>query len=202
LERAEAALTSRQGDFAENLSEEMRTLVQPEASSHSLRRTLSGELASDKLYEKHIVARTPYPQEIPCELAANGAGFPAGRRSVPREEAYRHLLGDAVNPNSPLKSKQRLIVMYLAFEHCHSCHFAACQNPDHIRPGTRKANMAEAGFRRRGKPNRVLSEAMVRSAKLLRAAGHTIKSIAEEFGVLARTLGLALQGKTWAWVTV
>jgi hypothetical protein len=38
-------------DFAEDLSEEgMQTLVQPEASSHSLRHTLSSELASDKLY--------------------------------------------------------------------------------------------------------------------------------------------------------
>ena len=58
------------------------SLVQPEASSHSLRRTLSSELASDKLYQNQIVASTPYPREIPRELAANGAGFPAGRTSV------------------------------------------------------------------------------------------------------------------------
>ena len=53
-------------------------LVQPEASSHSLRRTLSSELASDKLYENQNVARTPYPREIPCERAANGRDFPRG----------------------------------------------------------------------------------------------------------------------------
>jgi hypothetical protein len=43
-------LTCRQGDFAEDLSDEGKQApVQPEASSHSLRRTLSSELASDKL---------------------------------------------------------------------------------------------------------------------------------------------------------
>jgi hypothetical protein len=47
----ELSLTCWQGDFADDLSEgEIRTLVQPEASSHSPRQTLSSELASDKLY--------------------------------------------------------------------------------------------------------------------------------------------------------
>ena len=86
-------------------------------------------------------------------------------------------------------------------EHCHNCHNAACCNPDHIRGDTHAANMAEMGARRRGKPARVLTEAIVRAAKLMRAAGKLIKDIAEEFKVRADTLGKALQGKTWAWVS-
>lgn len=85
-------------------------------------------------------------------------------------------------------------------EHCHNCHNPACQNPDHVRGDTHKANMAESAARRRGKPLRVLTEAIVRAAKLLRAAGQKIKAIAAEFQVRADTLGKALQGKTWAWV--
>ncbi len=37
-------------DSADKIYELFGKLVQPEASSHSLRRTLSSELASDKLY--------------------------------------------------------------------------------------------------------------------------------------------------------
>ncbi len=42
-------------------------------------RTLSSELASDKLYEIQYVASTPYPREVLSAPAANGAGLPAGR---------------------------------------------------------------------------------------------------------------------------
>ena len=47
-------------------------LLQPEASSHSLRRTLLSELASDKLYAIHSVASTPYPREVLSVPSANG----------------------------------------------------------------------------------------------------------------------------------
>ncbi len=54
-------------------------LVQLEASSHSLRRTLSSELASDKLTRiKYLLVRL-IGGKSRAELAANGAGFPAGR---------------------------------------------------------------------------------------------------------------------------
>ena len=78
----------------------MQTLAQPEASSRSLHRTLSGELASDKLYEPQRVARTAYPREVLSTPAANGSGLPAGRTSVrdkltnrcrPTPDAYKML---------------------------------------------------------------------------------------------------------------
>jgi len=57
---------------------ERERLVQPEASSHSLCRTLSSELASDKLYENQIVASTPYPRESRASLRQMGRDFPRG----------------------------------------------------------------------------------------------------------------------------
>jgi hypothetical protein len=56
--------------------------VQPEASSPIACRTRTSELASEKLYWKQKLARTPYPQEIQKARAANGVGFPAGCTSV------------------------------------------------------------------------------------------------------------------------
>ncbi len=56
-------------------------LVQPEASSPPLRCTLLSDLASDKLYETHTVASTPYPREVLSAPSANGSGLRAGRTS-------------------------------------------------------------------------------------------------------------------------
>ena len=61
--------------------------------------------------------------------------------------------------------------------------------------------MAEMGLRRRGKPQKVLTEAIVRAARELRRLGWKIKEIAEKFAVRAHTLGVAIRGKTWAWVS-
>ena len=85
-------------------------------------------------------------------------------------------------------------------EVCHDCHNPSCGNPAHLRADSHRSNMIEMGERRRGKPARVLNEVMVRTARVLHAAGKTIIAIAREFGVLARTLALAVQGKTWKWV--
>ena len=87
-------------------------------------------------------------------------------------------------------------------EVCHSCNNARCINPRHLLADTHRANMIEAGAMRRGRALRVLTEEIVRAAKLMRASGRKIKEIAEEFGVLPRTLGMALQGKTWKHVQV
>jgi len=83
----------------------------------------------------------------------------------------------------------------------HKCHTNACINPRHLEPVTRKQNAAEAGLRRRGKPFKVLSEAIVITARQLRRAGWKIRDIAEKFKVLAKTLSLAIRGRTWAWIT-
>jgi hypothetical protein len=83
-------------------------------------------------------------------------------------------------------------------EVCHDCDNPACVNPAHLRADTHKANMAEMGAKRRGKPAKVLTEAIVRAAHALRKAGLKIIAIAQHLGVkCARTLGMALQGKTW-----
>lgn len=82
----------------------------------------------------------------------------------------------------------------------HSCHYAACNNPGHLKPLTHAENMAEMGARYRGRPRRVLTEAVVRTARELRKLGAKIKDLAEQFGVRAATLGAAIRGATWAWV--
>lgn len=82
-------------------------------------------------------------------------------------------------------------------EVCHNCGNAACCNPAHMRADTHKSNMADVGLNRRGKPARVLNEALVLLARVLKAAGRTIVSLAAEFGVRADTLGKAVAGKTW-----
>ena len=82
----------------------------------------------------------------------------------------------------------------------HQCHNPRCCAPHHLRAITHQENMAEAGERRRGKPLRVLSEDVVRTARLLRDAGELIKVIAAKFSVRADTMALAINRKTWAWV--
>jgi len=82
----------------------------------------------------------------------------------------------------------------------HSCHNPRCCAPHHLRAISHQENMAEAGERRRGKPLRVLSEDVVRAARLRRTAGELIKDIAAAFSVRADTIALAINRKTWAWV--
>jgi hypothetical protein len=83
----------------------------------------------------------------------------------------------------------------------HTCGHNDCTNPRHMEPVTSQQNNEERGRRYRGRPAKILSEAIVRAARALRATGMKIKDIAAKFGVLAKTLSSAISGKTWAWVT-
>jgi hypothetical protein len=46
-----------------------------------------------------------------------------------------------------------------------------------------------------------LTEGVVKSARLRRSAGETISGLAREFGVHPASMGEAIRGKTWQWVT-
>ncbi len=83
----------------------------------------------------------------------------------------------------------------------HTCNRTDCINPAHHKPVTTLENAAERGLRRRGKPQKVLTEIIVRTARQLRRLGMKIKDIAAQFGLLAKTVGNAIAGRTWAWVT-
>lgn len=83
----------------------------------------------------------------------------------------------------------------------HRCNNAACSNPRHLEPVTTKANAEERGLRQRGRPARVLTAAIVIAARKLRAAGWKIKAIAAKFKILAKTMGNAIAGRSWAWVS-
>jgi len=82
----------------------------------------------------------------------------------------------------------------------HECHTPACINPHHHKPVTRQQNAAAAGERRRGKPLKVLTEAIVITARKLRRAGWKMKDIAAKFKVVANTISRAIRGVTWGWV--
>lgn len=86
------------------------------------------------------------------------------------------------------------------YECGHRCHNPACLNPHHLKTVTSKENAAERGLRRRGRPARILTEAIVRAARELRRLGWKIKTIAEKFAVRVDTMSLAISGKNWAWV--
>jgi hypothetical protein len=81
-----------------------------------------------------------------------------------------------------------------------------CSNPAHLRTGSDKANAddrADDGNTFRGEQVGIhkLTEAAVREALLAHAAGESIDSLAERFGVHRGTMVPALNGDTWAHVS-
>ncbi len=104
---------------------------------------------------------------------------------------------------SPMQAHKTAFVaakgdMPLGYECGHDCHHAECCNPRHIVPKTHKQNMIEKGERHRGRALRVLTDAIVATARIMVAAGRKIVEVAQEFGVKAATLRLAVRGITWA----
>jgi hypothetical protein len=107
------------------------------------------------------------------------------------------------------KGRQLLVhrvAFFLAYGHwpniCrHRCDNPPCCNPAHLLDGTRKDNVRDAvqrGFWGRAK----LTEEDVREIRRRYAAGGvTQRALADEFGVKSETVGNAISGRTWGWLT-
>lgn len=79
----------------------------------------------------------------------------------------------------------------------HTCHNPACVQPLHLEAITHQENQRQMGERRRGKPTRVLTVAIVTAARLMCAAGRKIVEIARELGYRADTIRKAIRGINW-----
>lgn len=86
---------------------------------------------------------------------------------------------------------------------CHSCDNRACVNPDHLFPGTRLENMADAKAKGRLANIRHhkidAGDVPVILARL--KAGHRASRIASDFRVTAGAIGAIRAGRTWTHIT-
>lgn len=95
----------------------------------------------------------------------------------------------------------------------HSCDNPPCCNPAHLSTGTRHQNMMDASSRsrwpapstanwRRGESHHgaKLTEDSVRQIRARVAAGEAHRSVAPDYGVSARLVGLIVARKNWAHV--
>lgn len=85
---------------------------------------------------------------------------------------------------------------------CHRCDRRICVNPSHLFLGTQAENMADMvskGRSLRGsKHNKaVLNEADILAIRAQRAAGLTLREIANAFNVSTSTVGMIVAGQTW-----
>lgn len=87
----------------------------------------------------------------------------------------------------------------------HSCDVPACCNPDHLREGSRKENVADMHKKRRARPPRggshsrsKLSSDAVAAIRALLSAGQKQASIAEQYGVTPQAISAINVGKNWA----
>lgn len=84
----------------------------------------------------------------------------------------------------------------------HQCDVACCVNPNHLRVGTHKENMAEVWERRR--PRRKgegVGKAKLTYAQVaaIRASAEPHRVLAERYGVVKSTISFAKRGLTWSY---
>ena len=77
----------------------------------------------------------------------------------------------------------------------HNCDTPACCNPNHLRLGTHRENMADASAK--GRMGKKLTPAEVIEIRRLRAQGRTQRELAERFGVSRMTIRQIERRETW-----
>ena len=87
----------------------------------------------------------------------------------------------------------------------HTCDVPACCNPDHIRPGTQRENIADAKSKNRlaigaNHSQSKLTEAQVATIRQRAATGCGNEALGREFGVTRATIWAILNNKTWRMV--
>ena len=80
----------------------------------------------------------------------------------------------------------------------HSCDNPPCVNPSHLRVGTDQDNVDDMFRRRRNARRSALTDDDIVSLRERRAAGETIVSLADSFGISNATVSCIALGKTWA----
>lgn len=128
-----------------------------------------------------------------CWLWAGGSGRAgSGRISLRKTEVFAHRLSyEAFVGAIPVG---RLV--------CHKCDTPACVNPEHLFLGTQSENMSDAA--RKGRTTIGVRNAMarvtdddVRSIRVARREGYTLREIAAQFGISEANACLIATGKTW-----
>jgi hypothetical protein len=87
---------------------------------------------------------------------------------------------------------------------CHTCDFRACQNPDHLFPGSRKENMEDCkakGRTARG-VRKHLHEATIQEIRRRLCAGHDPRKIANQMDLAYETIVDIRSGKRYAGIGV
>ncbi len=95
---------------------------------------------------------------------------------------------------------------------CHDCDTPSCVQFGHLWPGSHADNTADMMAKGRGvppppavaygenHPGAVLTEKIVREARLRVKAGESRASVARSYGVQRKTLCIAVDGITWGWL--
>lgn len=83
----------------------------------------------------------------------------------------------------------------------HLCDVPLCVNPNHLRAGTQKENVQDAGRKGRLNNPRKLSKNQVIKIKTLIIEGELLhREIADIFCVTRQTIGDIKSGKSWRWI--
>lgn len=90
---------------------------------------------------------------------------------------------------------------------CHKCDNILCVNPDHLFLGTSRDNRQDmvrkqrGGFRGCRNPKCKLTEASVRSIRLMWAGGRSVGDLAASYCVNKATISNIVSGRTWSHLT-
>lgn len=104
--------------------------------------------------------------------------------------------------NGGVKYTHRVVgVLFLALDEksgqyvLHDCDTPACCNPNHLRLGSHKDNMADAAAK--GRMGKKLRPDEVIEIRRLRADGHTQQALADRYGVSRTTVQQIERRETW-----
>jgi len=154
-------------------------------------RKLAREEAIERFWARTDRSGPPHPTlGTPCWIWT-GSRHPSGYGYSTLGRAHRVAHELAIGP------------IPTGHEILHLCDVPACINPAHLRSGTHAENMADmaekgrAGNRGMIPLTRVLTDAQVVEMREMYAAGASLRTCANRFGVALRTVGRAVQGHFW-----